>query len=114
MFSWQGFIWQGQSVFKSITQRQSKSEAGGGPDGQAWAISGPHMVRDGPDWTPSIHFLLGINVDLVKLALKSISEAVGAPDGQVWAISGPNMVWDEMTKKIKIKFRYHLKNKNLL
>ncbi len=46
-------------------------------------------------------FLLGINVDLVKLALKSISEAVGAPDGQVWAISGPNMVRDEMTKKTK-------------
>ena len=30
-------------VLKSI------SEAGGGPDGQVWAISGYHMVPDGPD-----------------------------------------------------------------
>ncbi len=30
-------------VLKSI------SEAGGGPDGQVWALSGPNVVRDGPD-----------------------------------------------------------------
>ncbi len=54
----------------------------------------PQVVQDGPDWTPSIHFLLGINVALVNFVLKSISEAVGAQDGQVWAISGPHMVQD--------------------
>ena len=91
--------------------------AGEGPDGQLWAISGPQVVRDGPDWTPSIHFLLGINVALVKFAPKSISEAGDGPDGQVLAISGPHMVRDEMTKKtkwLKLNFVTTSKNKNLL
>ena len=37
-------------------------------------------------------FLLGINVALVKFALKSISEAKDCPDGQVWVISGAHVV----------------------
>ena len=57
------------------------------------AISGHHMVQYGPDWTPSIRFLLGINVAFVKFAPKSISEAEDGPDGQVWAISGHHIVW---------------------
>ena len=72
----------------------SISEAGDGPDGHVLAISGPHVVRDGPDCTTSILFLLGIYVALVKLVLKSISEAGDGPDGQVLAISGTHMVRD--------------------
>ena len=71
----------------------SISEAGGGTHGQVLAISGPHMVRDGPDWTPSIRFLLGINIALLKFTLISIYEAGEGPDGQVGAISGPT--WSE-------------------
>ncbi len=70
----------------------------------------PQVVRDGPDWTPSILFLLGINVALVKFVLKSISEAGGGPDCQVSAISGPHVVrqgWNSH-QMVKIKFSYHL------
>ena len=77
-----------KNVLKSI------SEAEGGPDGQVLAIYGPEMVRDGPDWTPSINFLLGTNLALVKIVLVSIPEARGGPDGQVWDIFGPHMVRD--------------------
>ena len=69
-------------------------EAGGGPDGQVWAISIPQVVLDGPECTSSLHIILGINVALVKFVLLSIYEAGGGPDGHVWAISGPHVVRD--------------------
>ena len=89
---------------------KSISEAGDDPDSHVSAIPGHHMVQYGPDWTPSIHFLLGINVALVKFAPKSISEAGDGPDCQVSAISGPHVVrqgWNSH-QMIKIKFCYHL------
>ena len=68
------------------------SEAGVGPVCQDRAISGPHVVRGGPDCTPNIHITLGINVALVKFVLKSIPEAGDGPDGHFLAISGAHMV----------------------
>ena len=62
---------------------KSMSGAGEGPDGQVWAIYGPHVVRDGPDWTQNIRFLLGINIALLKIALKLMSGAGDGPYGQV-------------------------------
>ena len=59
------------------------SRAGEGQDGQVWAIYSLHVVRDGPDWTQNIRFLLGINIALLKIALKLMSGAGDGPDGQV-------------------------------
>ena len=85
-------LWPNVALTKFVLK--SISQPGDGPDRQVWAISGPRVVRDGPDRTPDIRFILLINVALEKIVLKSISEAGDGPDGQVWAISGRQVVQD--------------------
>ena len=50
--------------------------AGDGPDGQVWAISGPHVVRDGPNSHQMIKNKFRYHLDKIKFALKCIPEAV--------------------------------------
>ena len=57
-------------VLKSI------SEAGDGPDGQVLAISGPHMVRDGPNSPKMVKIKFRYHLYNRKFALKCIPEAV--------------------------------------
>ena len=71
---------------------QSTQRAEGGQDGQVWAISGPHVVRGGWDWTQIIGYSLGINSYLTLFAIESTQGPEGAPDGKVWAVSGPQEV----------------------
>ncbi len=52
------------------------------------------MVQDDPGGTSIVHLILGINVALQNVVLKSISEAGEGPDGQVLAVSGPQGVGD--------------------
>ena len=52
------------------------------------------MVQDDPGGASIVHFILGINVALQNIVLKSISEAGEGPDGQVLAVSGPQGVGD--------------------
>ena len=60
----------------------------GALDGQVWAVSGPHVVKGGWDWTQIIGYSLGINSYFTFLALQSTQGPEGGQDGQVWAISG--------------------------
>ena len=57
-------------VLKSI------SEAVGGPDGQVRAISGPHLVRDGPNSHQMIKITFRYHLYKIKFALRCIPEAV--------------------------------------
>ena len=76
--------------------------------GHFWPFVAPYMVYDGPNWAPSINFVLWINVALSIFVLKSISEAEGAPDGQVLAIS--SHVHGRRWSRLTFKHPFHIEN----